>query len=309
MNTRCLQPLVLLLFARPDTTAKVWAAVRRARPRRLLVVADAARPGRPDEARRVAEVRALIRPDWPCRVSRLYATENMGCGRRISSGLDWVFSQVSEASILEDDCVPHPDWFAWSRAMLAAHRRHETVMSVGGSVGAGMEAPAPHLSRYHFIWGWSTWRRAWSHRDQSMRAWPAVARSDFLLRALGGDRRAAAYWRETFWDVYEGRSDSWAIPWFFACLRRGGLSLVPARNCVTNIGVDNATHPGRDTRNLELRGRPLKARDLVLGAAAEPDPEWDARFERCYYSGAERGQWKRPLRRRLRWCFKRLGWR
>jgi hypothetical protein len=36
-----------------------------------------------------------------------YADVNLGGGRRIASGLDWVFDTVDRAIVLEDDCLPH----------------------------------------------------------------------------------------------------------------------------------------------------------------------------------------------------------
>lgn len=291
-------PVAFLVFARPATTAKVWAAIRRARPKRLLVVADAARAGRTEEAGRVAEVRRLIRPDWPCKVQRLYADENMGCGRRISSGLDWVFSQVPEAVILEDDCLPGRDFFRWTAAMLERHRDDETVMSVAGSVAEGADAPAAHRSRYPFIWGWASWRRAWRHYDRSMRAWPALARGAWLEGILP-NRAACRFWGENFWDVHDGRIDTWDYQWIFACWKQQGSCLVPPVNLISNIGLEHATHPTEQMRNVGLplrRLRRFEAPQAGLGA----DKAWDDAFERMHYSGYQPVPWRRVLKRHLR---------
>ena len=101
MNT----PVAFLIFNRPAETARVFAEIRRARPRRLLVVADGARHEK--EAERCRETRAVVeRVDWECELSTNFSDVNLGCRRRISTGLDWVFSQCEEAIILEDDCLP-----------------------------------------------------------------------------------------------------------------------------------------------------------------------------------------------------------
>jgi hypothetical protein len=40
-------------------------------------------------------VRAIAeKVDWPCDVHGNYAEENMGCGRRVASGIAWGFEQV-----------------------------------------------------------------------------------------------------------------------------------------------------------------------------------------------------------------------
>ena len=104
--------VAFLVFNRPDTTEKVFEAIRQAKPPKLLVVADGPRAERPDEKEKCAAVRAVIdRVDWDCEVLKNYADVNMGCKYRISSGLDWVFDNVEEAIILEDDCLPHPTFF------------------------------------------------------------------------------------------------------------------------------------------------------------------------------------------------------
>ena len=75
-------PAVLIVaFNRPETTRRVFAAVREARPARLFFACDAPRPDRPGEAERVAEVRAILRGvDWPCEVRTKFPEANLGCG-------------------------------------------------------------------------------------------------------------------------------------------------------------------------------------------------------------------------------------
>src|SRR5208337_2346930 len=101
-------PVAFLIFNRPDTTARVFEEIRRARPTELLVIADGPRENDPREAERCSAARAIIeKVDWPCEVLKNYSDTNLGCKRRVSSGLDWAFATVEEAIILEDDCLPH----------------------------------------------------------------------------------------------------------------------------------------------------------------------------------------------------------
>ena len=71
--------------------------------------------------------------DWECEVLTQYAAHNMGCRRRLSSGLDWVFSSVEQAIILEDDCEPHPSFFRYCDELLSKYRDDERIAHVGGS--------------------------------------------------------------------------------------------------------------------------------------------------------------------------------
>lgn len=62
-------PVTFLIFNRPDTAAWVFEEIRRARPPKLLVVADGPRPDRPGEAKKCDATRAIIEQvDWPCEV-------------------------------------------------------------------------------------------------------------------------------------------------------------------------------------------------------------------------------------------------
>ena len=109
--------VVFLIYNRADLTARSFAKIREAKPSRLFIVAD----GPKDDGERVKclDARAVCEDiDWPCSVSRNYSDINLGCRDRVSSGLDWVFSQVEDAIILEDDCVPEPSFFRFCTDML-----------------------------------------------------------------------------------------------------------------------------------------------------------------------------------------------
>ena len=107
-------PVAFLVFNRPDQTKKVFEAIRKAKPEKLLVIADGPRNERYGEAEKCRAVRAVMeRIDWNCEVVRNYSDVNLGCRRRVSTGIDWIFEQVEEAIILEDDCLPHPTFLAF----------------------------------------------------------------------------------------------------------------------------------------------------------------------------------------------------
>src|SRR5512139_860840 len=105
-------PVAFIIFNRPDTTERVFGEIAKARPPKLLVVADVPRENRPGEAEKCAVTRDVIkRVDWDCEVLTNFSDVNLGCKKRVSSGIDWVFEQVEEAIILEDDCLPDPTFF------------------------------------------------------------------------------------------------------------------------------------------------------------------------------------------------------
>jgi len=239
-------PVVLCLFNRPETTRRVLEVIAAVRPRRLFVIADGPRPDRPDEARRCIEARRLIETMLPdCELIRDYAAENLGCGRRIASGLTRVFEQTPEAIVLEDDCLPDPSFFAYCDALLERYRDDARVMMVSGSNDLIAWRAADrdyHYSRYGSVWGWASWRRAWRHYDFAMTTWHDPAGRARLAEVLGDEEQVRH--RAGICDrTAAGAVDTWDYQWTWARLRHGGLTVVPARNLVSNLGFGRgATH-------------------------------------------------------------------
>jgi hypothetical protein len=186
--------------------------------------------------------------DWDCEVSTEFADKNLGCRRRVSSGLDWVFGQATEAIILEDDCLPHPSFFRYCESLLDRFREDERVMHLSGNNfqrGRSRTGDSYYFSRYCHIWGWATWRRAWRHYDVTMSSWPT---SRGLIRGTFSDEAEADFWAGLFDRVHAGEIDTWDYQWLYACWSQSGLAIVPDVNLVSNLGFGpEATHTHEDS--------------------------------------------------------------
>ena len=66
-------PILLLIFNRPDTTAKVFAAIRKAQPSVLYLAADGPKKENAEDQIKCKETRELVmnQIDWPCKVKTL----------------------------------------------------------------------------------------------------------------------------------------------------------------------------------------------------------------------------------------------
>ncbi|MGZ8680700.1 MAG: glycosyltransferase family 2 protein [Solirubrobacterales bacterium] len=242
-------PVALLIFNRPEVTERVFEEIRRARPPKLLVVADGPRADRAGEAERCAATRAIAEGvDWPCELLREYSDVNLGCRRRVSTGLDWVFDSVERAIVLEDDCLPHPTFFRFCEQLLDRYADDERVMHLSGDnfqFGQRRGDASYYFSRYAHVWGWASWRRAWAHYDVDMAGWREADKDAQLERFT--DPLERSFWRHV-WDGTEaGAIDTWDLQWAYACLMRGGVAVNPNVNLVSNIGFGAAsTHTGSD---------------------------------------------------------------
>lgn len=255
-------PVAFLIFNRPDTTERVFREIARVRPGKLLVVADGARPDKAGEAEKCAAARAIIeRVDWDCEVLKNYSDVNLGCRRRVSSGLDWVFDMVEEAVILEDDCLPSQSFFPFCEELLARYRHDDRIMQISGSnyLEKGTDE-SYFFSKYGPIWGWASWRRAWKLYDVGMKLWPKIKKNRLHYDFCFNENEIAV--REALFDsVYNGDIDTWDYQWVFSRFANNGLSITPQKNLITNIGFgEDATHTKSKS---DARGL-LKRNELVF---------------------------------------------
>jgi hypothetical protein len=287
-------PVALFVFNRPDPTARIFEAIRAARPGRLLVVGDGPRPEVPEDETLCTQTREVVSAvDWQCDVEYLYADENLGCGRRVSSGLDWVFGTVPEAIILEDDCLPHASFFPFAAAMLARYRDDPRVGMIAGTnyISDPERRESYFFSRYFAVWGWAGWRRGWQHYDFEMAGWPSVReRGGFggLICTPG----VTEFLHDAFDRVYAGEIDTWDFQWVYACLVGASLCVVPRVNLVSNIGV-SGTH-GEGGSSADLQVHPLDSGALVHPDTMVPDRAYESLlYERFLRTPEPPGRWRR----------------
>jgi hypothetical protein len=244
----CLTPIAFLIFNRPDLTEIVFQAIRRAKPRQLFVIADG--PRNTDEEKLCAESKAIIdQVDWDCEVIKNYSDVNLGCRDRVSSGIDWVFSQVEEAIILEDDCLPSDSFFDFCEAMLDCYRDDRRIMMISGDNFQVYreQLPASHTYSYYYskyvhVWGWATWRRAWEFYDVNMSSW-SFFKDENLPQSLSSDPVEVLFWQDIFERVSAGEIDTWDYQWVYACFHQNSMSIMPTVNLISNIGFrPDATH-------------------------------------------------------------------
>ncbi len=236
-------PIAIIIFNRPDHAAQLRQRLQPEESRDLFVISDGTREGRAGEAKLVDECRQIF-ADWPGEVHVNYAQQNLGCKDRVSSGLNWVFKQTERAIILEDDCLPHPDFFRFCDELLEAYAENETVMSVCGTKTFPQQSPTSDFifTKYASSWGWATWRRAWEHYDDQFGTYAPILILKKLRTALGS-YRAAVYWFYLIRKVHSGAISSWAYCWNITCFLEGGLHAYSNDNLVVNSGFGaEATH-------------------------------------------------------------------
>jgi len=235
-------PVLYLVFNRPDHTRETFKALSKIKPAFLFIAADGPREGNERDVQSCAEVRKIVSDiTWPCEVKTLYREKNLGTKYAVSSAIDWFFTNVEEGIILEDDCIPHPDFYSFVAAMLEKYRSMPRIMHINGTnLLKGkriVKGSSYYFSNFCHPWGWATWKRAWKLNDIAMKDFPEYPKEK-LLAALKDDPFVMDYWYNYLSLAYQDKTKSWDYQWFFAFWKSNGLSISPAMNLVTNIGFD-----------------------------------------------------------------------
>ena len=109
-------PIIYFNFNRPKITKQSFEVLRFIKPKHLFLVVDGPRDSHIDDFENCLKVKEILSQiDWDSDVRRNFSDKNLGLQKRLSSGIDWAFSYVEKAIILEDDCIPHPDFFKFCK--------------------------------------------------------------------------------------------------------------------------------------------------------------------------------------------------
>jgi hypothetical protein len=277
-------PVALFGYNRPDYTRRVLKRIQQVDPPLLLFVADGPKKGDSADQDLTHQVRSLVTEgSFSFEVRTNFAEKNLGLKRRISTGLNWVFNQVPEAIILEDDILPKSHFFKYCQVLLNRFRGDDRVMEITGRNQLGQWERNQydyHFSYYGGVWGWATWSESWDKFDLDMELW----KNDIVrnrVKDIISDEEQFRYLRRVYNQTAKKENESWDYAWGFARHLNNGLSVVPSRNLIKNIGFGegatntqntNSAFAGKETFNLPF---PLTHPPYVA-----VDREYDRRFHK-----------------------------
>lgn len=253
-------PVVIFIFNRPDLTRVLFEKIAQLKPLHLYIVSDGPRDDIYGEVGLVEECRRIFRKiNWDCQVSCNYSNVNLGCKKRISSGVSWVFSHEKTAIFLEDDCYPDDTFFSYCEELLEKYMNNPKINIINGAnhignMSSNFEADY-YLSKYAHIWGWASWSHKWvKNYDVDMREWPRYRKIE-LLKSIFKSNSEVRFWTNYFDQVYEKKIDTWDFQVSYMNFTKGLLAIAPAKNLISNIGFnrDDATHTKSNSSYAGLR--------------------------------------------------------
>jgi len=259
MNTA----ILLIIFNRPETTNKVFEKIKSVKPSRFYIASDGPRNRHQADIEKVRKAREIInKVDWPCEIKTLFRDKNLGCKKGVSSAITWFFKNEEKGIILEDDCVPNLDFFSFCENILNTYVEDNRISVITGDNfqdGKWRGDGSYYFSKYNHCWGWASWKRAWINYQGDINFWPEWKNS-IAWKKFMPDKVERKYWQKIFDKVYEGKIDSWAYPWLASTWFKGGLTVTPNVNLVSNIGFgEDATHTlSTNNKNSNMKTFSLK---------------------------------------------------
>lgn len=259
-------------------------------------------PRTPAEAEQTAAVASLLRhQSWPGDFHLRENTSNHGVANAVPAALEWIFAQRDEVVVLEDDCVPTPEFFTFVDLMLERYRSDPTVALVCGTRIAPPsfnQLTHPYdFSIFPLIWGWATWRSRWQHYRHDIRGWQERV-SVRRLAAQGGLLHAWDWYR-LFNSVATDHPWSWDYQLTYMLWSRQELALIPPIDLVRNVGFGElashtATEPYWAPHPPQEAARQAAMNGIYLGRAVPvaPSQAVDSFLRKKLFSP--------PLRERIR---------
>jgi len=246
-------PVLLIIFNRPDTTQIVFNEIKKQRPKYLFIAADGPRDNQPDDLEKCQKTRSITeRIDWDCEVNTLFREKNIGCKYGPSTAIDWFFQHVDRGIILEDDCVPDLTFFPFCMELLELYNDDKRIMMISGCNYVYDKVPVHSsyfFSRYHLIWGWATWKRAWELNDLELKNYNILT-DDRYLRGLFETEKERMFWRKIYKIAKDDTLEEWDYKWACAMHSNNGLCICPNVNLIRNVGSGtDATHTKNDTHH------------------------------------------------------------
>ena len=250
--------VAMIFFNRPDTLKTVFESVREAQPSKLYLIQDGARANRPKDVENVAKCREVVSNiDWECEVVHDYSDINLGCGKRIFTGLSNVFMHEEYAAIVEDDIVIGESFLPFCKEMCERYKDDQRIHMISGMNHLGVYEECPY--DYFFsqgggaIWGWATWARCWNELDWNMEA----VSNNYIVNCLKNGNtpnnvskviaERAVVIRQ---GILKGVSPTfWSLHFGLYGYLGSRLNIVPKYNLISNIGLTGDSAHATDSVN------------------------------------------------------------
>lgn len=284
-------PILLICFNRPMHTYKVLEQIMMQCPKDLYVFQDHWRANRAGEQELCGKVKLmveeLVKSSPETTLHYFTPDHNLGCGPGPMTGLNWFFSENEMGIILEDDAVPHPDFFPYCEELLSKYKDDDSVRAIGSM---HLDNRTYGDGSYYFsmmnrtFCAWATWARAWKDFDLYHRN---VTRKQFdrVLKDYGCALRMREYWCERLAEVQKDalHGTSWDQQFWMSIWLHHGKGIMPNVNLSTNIGFDETATHGSDPNSAGANRETCPILPLKHPTDTRIRHDADQRFQEIYF--------------------------
>lgn len=242
-------PILLITFNRPIHTKQVLSQIISHQPEEVYVFQDGARENNSEDILKCQQVREVVRElteGTGISLHTCISDKNLGCGAGPMTAINWFFNNVEEGIVMEDDCLPNPDFFQYCSELLEKYRNNERVMYISSTLydDKWICESSYDFSHYMITGAWASWSRAWKGFDLDLINLNAKQFRRHCRKILYSPVEADWWYFKTL-EIQRDKSKKsyWDYQMQIHLFRNNGLTIHPQKNLVSNIGFDEAgTH-------------------------------------------------------------------
>lgn len=245
---------ILFTYNRSRHTKAVLDALEKntVMPQKLFIFQDGMKNSTNEKDWRAVST-VITSVSW-CDTQVVISEKNKGLAASIITGINNVLETFDAVIVLEDDCVPHPQFMEYMVKALEKYQNCNEVYQIGAT--SEPAEPMDNGTDAYFLGrtnscGWGTWKNRWEKfncdytvvgkikADVELNDWLQLWGADLESHVVG--------------NVY-GKTDSWAAFWALTVIMNKGYCMAPYESFINNIGFDGSgTHCGVGENALKLR--------------------------------------------------------
>ena len=242
MNRHGQSSVLIIAYRRYENLSRILHICEANAVDTIYIALDGPNPSNPNGLAENSLMQGVISKfseNFKGQVHTLIRRSNVGCAASVLSACDWIFRTEDFAIILEDDCIPTNDFFAFTKRSFLAMKDNDQIWLACGTqfVPNGTEVKPWLLSRYPLTWGWATSKKNWKSISISIRNGHPFEQFNMVVPV------EKIYWKEGARRAYEGYVDVWDTVLAHRMNVEKKYAILPKNSLVSNIGNDQmATH-------------------------------------------------------------------
>ncbi len=297
-------PVALFVYNRPEHTRRTLLSLSKCKEAfetDLFIFCDGEKDNATAEQRNaINEVREVIRSGQWCRnVEVIESPLNKGLSRSIIAGVTELVRRFGKIIVLEDDMELSPYFLKYMNDGLEMYKDDEKVVSLTGYQWPVKDkVPETYFLRGTYCWGWATWKRGWDLFEPESKLLLQKLEEANLTSLFDFD--SSHFYTQMLQEQVEGRSDSWALPWYAKTFLENKLTLIPGRSLVQNIGIDGTgIHSGKSNEwGVALSEIPIEVNKIPV-----EDSKEGRKAVTAFFRSMKRNSFPEKLKRRIRSIF------